>query len=157
MAKDAAEIRISNTERDEAVSALGVHLSTGRLELSEYEERCGQAAAARTRGELERLFEDLPAPHPDLSSATSPAQLIQKAGQLVPTPTVRKKELDKQRETPASKALETVAGLCFFPGVPAAILLTVFLSAWWVFIPLAVVMFGAAAASEACKKPRPQS
>ena len=44
------DIRISNAERDAAVTALGEHLSTGRLDLSEYEERCGQAAVARTRG-----------------------------------------------------------------------------------------------------------
>lgn len=157
MAKDPSDIRIGNAERDEAVSALGMHLSTGRLELSEYEERCGLAVAARTRGQLEALFDDLPAPHPDLSSATWPGQLIQKAGQLVPTPGSRKKELDKQRETPASKALETVAALCFFPGVPAAILLTIFLGAWWVFIPLGVLIFGAATASEACKRPRVDS
>ncbi|MPZ84893.1 MAG: DUF1707 domain-containing protein [Actinophytocola sp.] len=56
-------IRISYAERDEAVSTLGVHLSTGRLEMDEYEERCGRAAVARTRGELEALFTDLPAPH----------------------------------------------------------------------------------------------
>ena len=65
-----ADIRTSNAERDEAVHALGVHLSTGRLELDEYEERCTRATAARTRGDLEALFTDLPAPHPDLSSAT---------------------------------------------------------------------------------------
>lgn len=154
MAKDLSDIRIGNAERDEAVTALGVHLSTGRLELTEYEERCGLAVAARTRSQLEALFDDLPAPHPDLSSATRPGQLIQKAGQLVPTPGSFTKQTEKRRETPASKALETVAGLCFFPGVPAAILLTIFLGAWWVFIPLGVVMFGMAAASEACKKPR---
>jgi len=147
-----ADIRISNQERDEAVSTLGEHLSTGRLELSEYEERCGQAVAARTRGELEVLFTDLPAPHPDLSSATPPGQLIQKAGQLVSPPTrSTKKQLV---ETPASKALEMVAGLAFLFGVPGAILLTVFLGQWWVFIPVGVVLFVAAGASDAAKKPR---
>lgn len=44
-----ADIRTSNAERDEAVTALGVHLSTGRLDLDEYEERCGRAATARGR------------------------------------------------------------------------------------------------------------
>lgn len=145
-----ADIRISNAERDEAVSTLGVHLSTGRLELSEFEERCARATAARTRGELEDLFTDLPAPHPDLSSATPPTQLIQKAGQLVTNPTGGKsKDLV---ETEASKALEVVAGLTFFFGIPGAILLTIFAGAWWVFIPVVFVVMVAGGAADASKK-----
>ncbi|HEX6360780.1 DUF1707 domain-containing protein [Actinophytocola sp.] len=146
-----ADIKVSNSERDEAVSTLGMHLSTGRLELVEYEERCGQAMIARTRGELEALFTDLPAPHPDLSSAIPPSQLIQKAGQLVSPPTRGKKT--ELVETPASNALEVVAGLALLFGVPAAILLTIFLGQWWVFIPVGVVLFVAGGLSEAVKQP----
>jgi len=144
-----ADIRISNAERDEAVETLGVHLSTGRLELSEFEDRCGRATGARTRGELEVLFTDLPAPHPDLSSATQPAPLIQKAGQLVTQPGNRKKDLV---ETEASKALEAVAGVVFLFGIPSAILLTVFAGAWWVFIPVVAVIMIAGGAADASKK-----
>ncbi len=143
-----ADIRISNAERDQAIETLGVHLSTGRLELSEFEERCGRAAGARTRGELEALFTDLPAPHPDLSSATPPAPLLQKAGQLV-KPGGRKKDLV---QTEASKALEAVAGLAFIFGIPAAVLLTVLAGAWWVFIPVAMVIVVAGGAADEAKK-----
>ena len=143
-----ADIRISNTERDEAVETLGVHLSTGRLELSEFEERCGRAAQARTRGELEVLFTDLPAPHPDLSSATPPAPLMQKAGRLVTQPRGKKGLV----ETPGSKALEAVAGLAFVFGIPAAILLTIFAGAWWVFIPVGMMIIIAGGAADATKK-----
>ena len=148
-----ADIRVSNEERDEAVATLGVHMSTGRLELSEYEERCGRAVAARTRGELEALFTDLPAPHPDLSSAAPPGQLIQKAGQLVSPPTRGKKM--ELAETPASKALEMVAGFAFLFGIPTAILLTIFLGQWWLFIPVGFVIMVAGGTSDAMKKPRP--
>jgi hypothetical protein len=148
-----ADMRVSNEERDEAVSTLGVHLSTGRLELSEYEERCGQAVMARTRGDLEALFTDLPAPHPDLSSAAPPAQLIQKAGQLVSPSTLKRKS--EVVETPASKALEIVAGLAFTIGIPAAILLTVFLGQWWLFIPVGFVLVVAGGTADSMKKPRP--
>jgi hypothetical protein len=144
-----ADIRTSDTERDEAVTALGVHLSTGRLDMDEYEERCGRAAAARTRGDLEALFTDLPAPHPDLSSAT-PVQLVQRTGQLVGPPRKHGKDLV---ETPASKAFEVVAGMAFIVGLPAAILLTIFLGQWWLFIPVGVVLMVAGGASEAAKKP----
>jgi hypothetical protein len=149
---DTADIRISNDERDEAVRILGEHLSTGRLELAEYEERCGRAVAARTRGDLEGLFDDLPAPHPDLSSAIPPSQLIQKAGQLVTPPALRKKQ--DLVATPASKALEFVAGMAFIVGIPSAILLTTLAGLWWVFIPVGVVLFVAAGLGEAAKKPR---
>lgn len=146
-----ADIRISNAERDEAVETLGVHLSTGRLELAEFEERSGRAAAARTRGELEELFTDLPAPHPDLSSATPPAPLIQKAGQLVTDPAGRRKSKELV-ETDASKALEAVAGLAFVFGIPGAILLTIFAGAWWVFIPVGLVIMIAGSAADSAKK-----
>jgi hypothetical protein len=147
-----ADMRVSNQEREETVSALGEHLSTGRLDLSEYEERCGQAAVARTRGELEALFTDLPAPHPDLSSA-APPQLIQKAGQLVSPPTRSRK--NEMVETPTSKSLETVAGVAFGIGIPASILLTVFLGWWWLFIPVGIVLFVAGGTADSMKKPRP--
>jgi len=148
-----ADIRVSDEEREETVSALGVHLSSGRLDLSEYAERCGQAAVARTRGELEALFTDLPAPHPDLSSAIPPTQLIQKAGQLIsPQTRGRKTELV---ETPASKVLEIIAGLAGAIGVPMAILLTVFAGQWWIFIPVGVVLIVAGGTADSMKKPRP--
>jgi len=147
-----ADIRVSNEERDLAVTTLGEHLTTGRLELSEFEERCGLAAVARTRGELEALFTDLPAPHPDLSSAAPPGQLIQKTGQLISVPTGGKKT--ELVETPASKALEMVAGFAFLFGIPTAILLTIFLGQWWVFIPVGFVIMVAGGTSDAMKKPR---
>lgn len=155
MGKGNGDIRISYVERDEAVSTLGVHLSTGRLELSEYEERCGQAVAARTRGELEVLFTDLPAPHPDLSSATRPANLVKKTGQLVSNPTGVKKSIERV-ETRASAAFEVVAGMMFIFGMPGAILLTIFLGMWWVFIPVTIVLVVAGALSDAMKQPKPE-
>lgn len=146
-----ADIRVSNTEREAAVTTLGVHLSTGRLEMSEYEERCGQAAAARTRGQLEALFTDLPAPHPDLSSASPP--VLQKAGQLVSPTRGRKSDVV---ETPASKALEVVAGVSFVVGIPAAILLTIFAGMWWLFIPVLFVGIVAGGIADALKnEPHP--
>jgi hypothetical protein len=150
-----ADIRISNAERDEAISTLGEHLSTGRLELGEYEERCGQAVAARTVGDLAALFADLPAPHPDLSSATPPVQLIQRTGQLVRNPTGGGKKKDELVATPASNALEVIAGMAFIFGIPGAILLTILAGQWWVFIPVGLVLIVAGGASEAAKKPKP--
>ena len=64
-------LRISDAEREAAVSALGEHFAAGRLTREEYDERSERAYAARTAAEVAPLFTDLPAPHPfaDASSA----------------------------------------------------------------------------------------
>jgi TM2 domain-containing membrane protein YozV len=69
-APEPRSIRIGNSERDQAVQALGEHFAQGRLEPYEFEERAAAAYAARTAAELDRLFEDLPytgAQHPTLA------------------------------------------------------------------------------------------
>lgn len=58
------EIRISDADREAAVTALGEHYASGRLTKDEYDERAGQAYAAKTASALRPLFADLPAPHP---------------------------------------------------------------------------------------------
>lgn len=58
------EIRIGNSERSQALEALGEHFTVGRLDQPEYEERVSAAAAAKTRSELSELFTDLPEPTP---------------------------------------------------------------------------------------------
>lgn len=57
---------MGNTERDEALRVLGEHLTVGRLDAEEYGLRAAQVSTARTRGDLTRLFTDLPPPHPCL-------------------------------------------------------------------------------------------
>lgn len=52
---------------------LGEHLSAGRLDVHEYDERCQQAAAARFNSELNALFDDLPAPRPSSPQPAPPA------------------------------------------------------------------------------------
>jgi hypothetical protein len=53
-------IRIGDTERDEAVSALGDHFAAGRLSREELDERIDQAVQAKFSTDLEPLFADLP-------------------------------------------------------------------------------------------------
>lgn len=59
-----SQIRIGDTERESALSALSEHMSAGRLDIDEYGDRTARVAAAKTRGELLELFTDLPAPQP---------------------------------------------------------------------------------------------
>ncbi len=57
------EVRIGDTEREQAVTALGEHYAAGRLTKDEFDERAAAAWAARTESGLRPLFVDLPAPH----------------------------------------------------------------------------------------------
>lgn len=68
-------LRVGDAEREAAATALGEHFSAGRLDQNEFEQRLTAAYAAKTRGDLDRLFVDLPrrAPSlPALPSASAP-------------------------------------------------------------------------------------
>jgi hypothetical protein len=54
------QIRVGDAERESALSALREHYAHGRLDAAELEERISAALVARTRGDLARLFFDLP-------------------------------------------------------------------------------------------------
>ena len=51
---------MGDAERETAIKALGGHLTAGRLDVGEYDERCAGAAAARFQSDLRALFADLP-------------------------------------------------------------------------------------------------
>jgi len=55
------DLRVSDADRDRALTELSEHYQSGRLTLEEFDERSGQALQARTARELTRLFTDLPA------------------------------------------------------------------------------------------------
>jgi hypothetical protein len=59
-----SDIRVSDTEREDALGKLGEHMSAGRLDIDEYGERTAKVTAAKTRGEVLDLFGDLPEPRP---------------------------------------------------------------------------------------------
>jgi hypothetical protein len=119
-----AEIRVSSAERDEAVAALAVHRSSERLTHEEYEERCARAQRARARDELEALFDDLPAPHPNLSAAVSPR----------PPAVVNPEWPGGRTGTRASRVMDVIGVLSLLVGLPVAIVLTVVFGAWWTFL-----------------------
>jgi hypothetical protein len=75
-------LRVSDAERDVILRTLGDHAAVGRLTLDELEERSGRALAAKTRGELAVLTNDLPAegaqafPAPQGAQAARPKQPV---------------------------------------------------------------------------------
>lgn len=70
------DLRIGDSERERAIALLGEHLTAGRLDIHEYDQRCGKVAEARFTSELQRVFDDLPGPypHPVRESAPAPAR-----------------------------------------------------------------------------------
>ncbi|GLY68447.1 DUF1707 SHOCT-like domain-containing protein [Amycolatopsis taiwanensis] len=63
------DVRIGDTEREQALQALGEHMGAGRLTVDEYGDRSARVAAAKTRAELTALFIDLPEPHPKFTAS----------------------------------------------------------------------------------------
>jgi Domain of unknown function (DUF1707) len=58
----ARDLRVSDADRDRAVSELSEHFQAGRLTSDEFDERSGLALRARTGSDLAALFADLPRP-----------------------------------------------------------------------------------------------
>ena len=54
------DIRVSDADRDQAVTELSEHFQTGRLTQDEFEDRSSRALSARTGRDLSALFTDLP-------------------------------------------------------------------------------------------------
>ncbi|HET6910648.1 MAG TPA: DUF1707 domain-containing protein [Mycobacteriales bacterium] len=57
-------LRVSDAEREQTVAALRDHVAAGRLTFDEFNERVGEAYAARTGAQLRRLVADLPSSAP---------------------------------------------------------------------------------------------
>jgi hypothetical protein len=66
-------IRVSDTEREDALGKLGQHMSEGRLDIEEYGERTAKVATAKTRADVLALFDDLPEPRPAFGQPGPPA------------------------------------------------------------------------------------
>jgi hypothetical protein len=53
-------IRVSDADRNAVAELLTQHYAEGRLDQAEFDERLGRTMAAKTRGDLAGLFDDLP-------------------------------------------------------------------------------------------------
>ena len=53
-------LRVSDAERQAVTDRLAEHYGDGRLDQAEFDERVGRAISARTRADLNGLFDDLP-------------------------------------------------------------------------------------------------
>ncbi len=53
-------MRVSDAERQAVTDRLAEHFSSGRLDQAEFDDRVGRAMSAKTRADLNGLFDDLP-------------------------------------------------------------------------------------------------
>ena len=53
-------LRVSDAERQAVADRLAEHFSEGRLDQAEFDDRVGRAMSAKTRADLNGLFDDLP-------------------------------------------------------------------------------------------------
>ncbi|GEL25705.1 hypothetical protein PSU4_46590 [Pseudonocardia sulfidoxydans NBRC 16205] len=86
-------LRIGTAEREAAAKALDAHLEAGRLGVEEYADRSAAAAGATVASELQALFTDLPAPHPQLPGQPT----------TEPTPTSRLPVVDATSREPEAR------------------------------------------------------
>jgi Domain of unknown function (DUF1707) len=59
------QLRVSDADRDAAVTELGEHFQAGRLDAAELDDRTGRALRARVRSVLDEVLADLPRTPPD--------------------------------------------------------------------------------------------
>lgn len=133
-------IRIGDAERQSALTALGEHMTAGRLDIDEYGDRTAQVSAAKTRADLLALFADLPAPHPSFGAEPRPEP--PHAAQPVPLPPSSVRVRLASVSLPAAVAIAVV------------LLVVAHLGPWVFLLPLFVVLFGRAMWGDAWKHER---
>ena len=72
-------MRVSDAERSAVAEQLGAHYADGRLDQAEFDERISQAMAAKTRGDLTGLFDDLPEAGPTGAGPAGPGDPVGRA------------------------------------------------------------------------------
>ncbi|MGV0388437.1 DUF1707 SHOCT-like domain-containing protein [Corynebacterium sanguinis] len=74
--------RLSDAERNDAMSALSTALGEGRLTMDEFDRRCTMIAQAEFQGDLEPVFTDIPQ-HPVLRATPTTAVEVYSADEIV--------------------------------------------------------------------------
>jgi Domain of unknown function (DUF1707) len=77
-------IRVSDAERNSVAELLGQHYADGRLDQAEFDDRISRTMAAKTRGDLTGLFDDLPETGPGGAGPAGPGGPAGPAGPALP-------------------------------------------------------------------------
>src|SRR5581483_7823830 len=78
----AIELRVSDADRNGTLRRLANALALGLIDIEEFDERSSQVSRARTRGELDGVVDDLPAPGAIVTSVADRVELRGWAGSL---------------------------------------------------------------------------
>src|SRR5437763_16280260 len=131
------QLRISDQNRESALTALGEHMSVGRIDVDEYGERSAKITSAKTRGELAEIFADLPEPHPKFDEGW------QTVAAPVPPPSAT--PVRAASNTPAnwSPAQRVLAGLMPLFFIAAIALIATGTVGWQIiFVPIGLAAIG---------------
>jgi hypothetical protein len=123
-------MRVSDADRESAMTALGEHMSTGRLTVDEYGDRAARLSTAKTRADVLALFSDLPQPRPNLSGVEDKV--------FTPEPL---------RPAPVARSRAGL-GLALIPLVPLSwvvAIVVVLATGYWaiLLLPILLTVFGA--------------
>lgn len=124
-----ANIRVGSAERESALHALAEHLTADRIDVAEYEQRCGAVASARTRADLLAVFDDLPIPHPRWDPQEMPPE-------PAPAPVEKSPLFD---DSPARLSRPIVLGIGGIMIVLAVVVAAV-TTTWWALLPALLVI-----------------
>ncbi len=129
------QLRISDQNRESALSALGEHMSAGRIDIDEYGERSARITAAKTRGELVDIFADLPAPHPRYEDVPQAVSAPEPAAAPVPA-----RPGTPDNWSPPQRFLAAIVPLAFIAAI--ALIATGTLAWPIIFVPIGLTVFG---------------
>jgi hypothetical protein len=128
---------VGDAEREQALQALGDHMSAGRLDIDEYGERAAKVAASKTRGDLLELFRDLPDPKPSFG----PPVRAKPAAPRVPVPAAAGGATERWQARPVGQRL--FAALVPVSFVVALGVFFLVARVWPVFLlPVALMIIG---------------
>jgi len=131
------QLRISDQTRESALSALGEHMTAGRIDIEEYGERSARIAAAKTRGEVGEIFADLPKPHPTYDEAWQTVEKPPPPPSTVPEAVAR----DPRAGWPPARRL--MAGLMPLIFIAAIALIATGTVSWpIIFVPIGLAAIG---------------
>lgn len=125
-----SQLRISDQDRESALSALSEHMSVGRIDIDEFGERSARATAAKTRGELSEVFLDLPEPHPHFDE---PKTVVAASPDEQPAP-------PWATLSPAQRVMGALMPIIFIASV--ALIITTNVTWWFILVPIGISAVG---------------
>ncbi|WP_410668712.1 DUF1707 domain-containing protein [Amycolatopsis sp. cmx-4-68] len=131
------QLRISDQTRESALSALGEHMTAGRIDIDEYGERSARITAAKTRGELGEIFADLPTPHPQYEDVPRAVATPEPAQEAAPVP---KRPGSPENWSPPQRFLAAILPLAWIAAI--ALIATGTLAWPIIFVPIGLTVFG---------------